>query len=215
MFSRPATPTWFRSIPSTSCLPRRPTARPRPAGQARSFFWSSTSSSSSSSPLDSPLSYTSFPQVPPDLSPLILAAVLHTTDSESEDDPTLPPPWTVVDLSAEGKGFGCLASRDLRRGERLLAERPLCIWPQGLSAEEANRLFKAMPEREQKIFMSLAKTEGEGLKGMDEILARRATNAFALSLPGSSKTFGFVFPVLARLNHSWYVVLPVIELLKL
>lgn len=99
-----------------------------------------------------------------------------------------------------------MAARDLARGELLVAERPLCVWPQGLSGVQAQELFSQMGEREQKVFMQLAVTEGEGSKGMGEILARRATNGFAVQLPlggNGPRTVSMVFPKIARLNHSW------------
>lgn len=42
---------------------------------------------------------------------------------------------------------------------------------------------------------------------MDEILARRATNGFAVQIPptpvSGPTTVGMVFPRIARINHSW------------
>lgn len=78
------------------------------------------------------------------------------------------------------------------------------------------------------MFLELARTEGEGeVKELDEIRAIRATNGFAVELPGGGKTASMVFPSefscsaasrafeivetddvvslaeIARINHSW------------
>lgn len=172
---------------------------PKPAQPPlrRTFFWSS-----SAPPLApvAELASSSIPSTASDLLLPLLAALLLSSDSE---DPSPVPPWTPTDLSSSGKGIGCLAKRDLRRGELLIAERPLCVWPRDLSEELAKELFEAMGVKEQAVFMALAKSDGLRL---DEVRARRSTNGFAIALPGSGKVVGMVFPQIARINHSWCVV---------
>jgi len=110
----------------------------------------------------------SIPHVDPSLLPVLFAIILtilapaHTDEGEDEDgnDTLHNPPWVVTDFSADGKGFGAVAARDIHLGERLIAERPVCVWPQGLSPQKANELFEVMDPHAQKVFMELARTEG-------------------------------------------------------
>lgn len=109
----------------------------------------------------------SIPHVAPDLLPVLFAILLSAIGSESlpdedEDgnDTLHSPPWTVTDFSSAGKGFGAVAKRDLQPGERLIAERPLCVWPQGLNPDSAKALFEQMSDKAQRVFMDLARTEG-------------------------------------------------------
>lgn len=81
----------------------------------------------------------------------------------------------------------------------MIAERPICVWPQGLSEAQAKVLFEQMGEQEQRMFMQLSRTEGDGpVQALDDIRAIRATNGFSIQLPGSGLTAGMVFPRLAR-----------------
>ena len=69
-----------------------------------------------------------YPEIEPTILPFVLAVVLSATAANEliESD------WyTVTDLRAEGKGLGAIARKDIPRGTKLLAERPLAIWPQG------------------------------------------------------------------------------------
>ncbi|KAI5474602.1 hypothetical protein MNV49_002756 [Pseudohyphozyma bogoriensis] len=88
-------------------------------------------------------------------------------------------------------------------GELLVAERPLCVWPQGLTPEGINELYSALSPRQQSVFMSLATNEQKEREGMDPLLARRGTNGFSVTLPVGGRTVGMVFPSIARINHSW------------
>lgn len=173
-------------------------ATPRHAGPSfalpstRRTFWSSSSSA-----VDTPLELASshIPSISDGFLPLVLAVVLAAT-STSDDDEAPPSPWTVERTS---KGFGAFASRPIARGELLIAERPLCIWPQGLSQEQAQELFNKLSPKEQKVYLALSRTEGDGpVQELDEIRAIRATNGFAITLPGSGSTAAFVFPRVAR-----------------
>ncbi len=125
----------------------------------------------------------SIPHVDPSLLPVLFAIILsvlapaHSDDGEDEDgnDTLHNPPWTVVDFSNDGKGLGAVAARDIAPGERLIAERPVCVWPQGLSADKARQLFGQMDERAQRVFMQLARTEGR--KSLPRGEGRRAGGA--------------------------------------
>lgn len=147
----------------------------------------------------------SIPHVADSLLPILFAVVLAAGSGDEED--AQPPPWTVrsteVQVGRRGekasKGAAAFASRPLQRGELLIAERPICCWPQGLSEEQARELFEQLGEKEKKVYLALSRTEGDGpVKDLDEIRAIRATNGFALQLPGSSTTAGFVFPSESR-----------------
>ncbi|GAA5962368.1 hypothetical protein JCM21900_005097 [Sporobolomyces salmonicolor] len=195
--ARACRPALARPIASSKPSPAVPVLR-------RTFFWSSSSSSAAAGATD--LASSSIPQVSSDLLPLLFGVVLASAVSSDDAEPEASPPWKVE--SKGDKGYGAIAARDIAMGERLIAERPLCIWPQGLSEAQARELFEAMGKQEQDMFMQLARTEGEGpVKQLDEIRARRATNGFAIALPpvpgfSGSKTVAMVFPKIARINHS-------------
>lgn len=190
--------------------PLRTTPRAVPAAR-RSFFWSSSSSSAAAASATD-LAANHVPSVAPDLLPLLFGVLLaHAAVDESDDEKTLhSPPWRVESFG--DKGFGAVAARDIKRGERLISERPLCCWPNNLSADEAQRLFDAMSEPEQRAFMALAKTEGSGgVSNLDEIRARRATNGFSIPLPAADgslmgRSVAMVFPKIARLAFSFSLV---------
>ncbi|BGP04067.1 SET domain-containing protein [Rhodotorula toruloides] len=192
-----------------ACRPRitplKTTPRAVPAAR-RSFFWSSSSSSAAASATD--LAANHVPSVAPDLLPLLFGVLLaHAAIDESDGEKTLhSPPWKVESFG--DKGFGAVAARDIKRGERLISERPLCCWPNNISADEAKRLFDLMSEQERAAFMALARTDGSGgVTNLDEIRARRATNGFSIPLPAADGTMmgesvAMVFPKIARINHS-------------
>ncbi|SCZ96498.1 BZ3500_MvSof-1268-A1-R1_Chr8-2g10237 [Microbotryum saponariae] len=178
-------------------------------------FWSSASStatgaasaaaSSSTSSLPFLSTFTStfseIPSIAPDVFPLLLAVLLTTLD---EDDPSssLTPPWTVLPTSS-GSGYGAFASSSLNLGQLLIAERPLCIWPQGLSEQEAQKLFDRLTDDKKKVYLSLAgegSKEGDGDGPTDRVRAVRATNGFGIELPesgGIGIVVGMVFPKIA------------------
>ncbi|KPV72814.1 uncharacterized protein RHOBADRAFT_55493 [Rhodotorula graminis WP1] len=200
----------FRAAART-CRPRvRPTTRTAPPAFRRSFFWGSSSSSSSSASSAADLGSAHVPAVAPDLLPLLWGVVVSQAayDDDQDEDQLTSPPWEVREFG--DKGAGAVASRDIAMGELLIAERPLCIWPQGLNADEAKKLFDALSPREQDVFMQLSPgTDSEGLvQRLDEVRARRATNGFSIPLPPVSgvtaggRSVGCVFPKIARLNHS-------------
>ncbi|GAA5957351.1 hypothetical protein JCM8115_006965 [Rhodotorula mucilaginosa] len=185
-----------------------------PLSSRRRLFWgasagaaSSSAGAASTAAASANLAANHVPSVAADLLPLVFGVVLaHAAiDEEGDDERLTSPPWKVESFG--GKGSGAVASRPIERGERLIAERPLCIWPNNLSEEEARRLFEAMSPTEQKVFMDLARTEGTGAVGnLDDIRAKRATNGFSIPLldaQGASKgVAGMVFPKIARINHS-------------
>ncbi|SGY89646.1 BQ5605_C039g11761 [Microbotryum silenes-dioicae] len=178
-------------------------------------FWSSASStatgaasaaassSTSSLPFLFPLTstFSEIPSIAPDVFPLLLAVLLTTLD---EDDPSssssLTPPWTVLPTSS-GSGYGAFASSSLTLGQLLIAERPLCIWPQGLSEQEAQKLFDRLTDDKKKVYLSLAgevSKEGDGDGPRDRVRAVRTTNGFGIELPESGGiVVGMVFPKIA------------------
>ena len=195
----------FRAAART-CRPRaRPASYNAPPAFRRSFFWGSSSSSApASSAAD--LASSHIPAVAPDLLPLLWGVVVYNAaaDDDQDEDKLTSPPWEVREFG--DKGAGAVASRDIAMGELLIAERPLCIWPQGLNADEAKKLFDALSPREQEVFMQLSPgTDSEGLvQRLDEVRARRATNGFAIPLPAvpgvtaGGRAVGCVFPKIAR-----------------
>ncbi|KAM0750702.1 hypothetical protein T439DRAFT_325754 [Meredithblackwellia eburnea MCA 4105] len=160
----------------------------------RQFFWSATA------PVIPTFPATSVPSTAPTLLVPLLASLLYSSE---EEEPIVNPPWEPRSLSAVGKGIGVFPTRDLAAGTLLIAERPLCVWPQGLSEEQAQNLFDNMAELEQKKFMALDAGNGKQM-GLGEVRGRRATNGFEVHLPGrgGGKAVGMVFEKIARVNHS-------------
>lgn len=126
------------------------------------------------------------------------------------------PPFTV--RSVPNKGLGAFADRPIQRGEVLIAERPLLVWPTKLSLEEAQRSIAALTPNARNLYLSLANAAEPSMR-MDPIMAIRATNGFTVELPplpdslepaeasalpaGEAPTSAsFIFPKIARINHS-------------
>lgn len=160
-----------------------------------------------------------FPQIADELLPIIMAIVLYTTQHSSEDDSSglasAPAdhqvPMEVVEVGS-GRGKGCLASRDIKRGEVIISEWPLLVWPQNLDPKRAKELVDDLTPKASKVFWSLANAKPE----LDPPRAVRATNAFGVELPtvppelvstyrqakSNAKLASFLFPKIARINHS-------------
>ena len=100
----------------------------------------------------------------------------------------------------------------------LLAERPLLVWPTKLSLAEAQRSIAALTSNARNLYLSLANAAEPSMQ-MDPIMAIRATNGFTVELPplpdswqpadasafpeeGPPKSASFIFPKIARINHS-------------
>ncbi|GAA5856639.1 hypothetical protein JCM9279_006016, partial [Rhodotorula babjevae] len=204
----------FRAAART-CRPRaRPASYSTPPAFRRTFFWSGGSSSSSSASSAADLASSHVPAVAPDLLPLLWGVVVSQAayDDDQDEDKLTSPPWEVREFG--DKGAGAVASRDIAMGELLIAERPLCIWPQGLNADAAKKLFDALTPREQEVFMQLSPgTDSEGLvQRLDEVRARRATNGFSIPLPpvpgvtAGGRSVGCVFPKIARSPNATQVM---------
>ncbi|GAA6009933.1 hypothetical protein JCM10207_002163 [Rhodosporidiobolus poonsookiae] len=178
------------------------------------FGFPSSSSSSSSSSLSSlpDLSSSSIPSVDPSLLPLLFGVVLAnavTSDDDNAEQALHSPPW-VVRSSSPGAGLGAFATEDIDLGRLLIAERPLCAWPNGIGQAEARELFDRMSDRQKEVFMSLT-DGGEATQGrLDEIRVRRACNGFSLPVPGvdgsEGKNVGFVFPKIASTPNATQVM---------
>ncbi|KAM0787131.1 hypothetical protein ACM66B_006383 [Microbotryomycetes sp. NB124-2] len=168
-----------------------------PSSAGRRSFWSASSAAATTTA--AVLGPNAVPHVGEALLPVILAVVLasNSTD-EDEQVAKKQTPWTV---EATSKGQGAFASRDISRGELVIAERPVCIWPQGLSEQQARELFEGMDEPAKKAYLALSRDEAIA-QDLDEIRAIRATNGFAVQLPLGLGIAAMVFPKIARLNHS-------------
>ncbi|KAK4056070.1 hypothetical protein OIO90_002801 [Microbotryomycetes sp. JL221] len=158
-------------------------------------FWSSSSASTSVAATATELGSNSVPHVSDTLLPIILAVVLAsnaTDDDEANANERVP--WSVETTL---KGQGAFASRQISRGELIVSERPVCIWPQGLSQQQAKDLFDKMDAQSQKAYMALSRDDAIA-KELDDIRAVRATNGFAVQLPLGLGTAAMVFPKIAR-----------------
>jgi hypothetical protein len=114
------------------------------------------------------------------------------------------------------KGLGAIAKKALQRGEVIITERPLAVWPTQLNAQQAQELVGCMTPSAKKAYMSLANAS-EPSSQLDPILGIRATNGFNVELPqipanlipagifqskNHASTASFIFPRIARINHS-------------
>lgn len=163
------------------------------------------------------------PQVASELLPRLFSILF----SARQDLPVLPSaPFRTVPIPS--KGLGSIATRPIARGELLISEPPLVVWPQGITAETARAHIDALSPEGRELFWGLGNGGPEGSK-LDEVLAIRATNGFAVELPpveahiplvnatgepearldadeNLPKVASMIFPRIARLNHSWYVL---------
>lgn len=121
-------------------------------------------------------------------------------------------PYTVDEMP--GKGKGATASRYIARGEVIISERPLLVWPSQLDASRARELIDGLTEPARKAYLSLANASEPG-SNLDPILGIRATNGFSVELPSlpdklvpatllapRPSVASFIFPDIARINHS-------------
>lgn len=161
-------------------------------------------------------------QIAPDLLPLFAALLLANRSSQDDDDDDREEqkrPFKVTEIPS--KGLGAIATRDIRRGEVLIRERPLVVWPSELSAEQARALVGNLTPSARKAYMSLANASSASSSSskLDPILGIRATNGFNVELPSidprqtpaellvgdlasRNRTASFVFARIARINHS-------------
>ena len=100
-----------------------------------------------------------------------------------------------VDSSPTAIGQGAFAVRSIQRGEVILTDAPLVIWPTELSAERANALLDELTPTARRTFDSLADARPAGSSyvaresdaadcpSLDPVLGRRGTNGFNVALP--------------------------------
>lgn len=161
-------------------------------------------------------------QVSTDLLPLLFAILLAAQSQQEEEDgdhDSEPNSKLFTVKAVSDKGLGAFAKRDIARGEVIIRERPLFIWPTSLDATTARGLVEQLSPSARQAFFSLANAAEPDSK-LDEVLAIRATNAFAVQLPPLPNkmvpagpllppnattlpsTASFIFPRIARINHS-------------
>jgi len=164
------------------------------------------------------------PQVSADLLPLLFAILLASQQDRDEQEQgnshSDPSAKLFTVKSVSDKGLGAFASRDIARGEVIITERPLFIWPTKLDAATAHELVAQLTPSAKNAFFGLANA-ADPTSQLDPILAIRATNAFAVELPPLPRgtipagnllppnatttlptTASFIFPRIARINHS-------------
>lgn len=156
------------------------------------------------------------PHIAPSLAPLIVALLLlhaHSDSDEGQEAFTedLPlsrnVPYYVRELKEAGRA--AFAARDMRKGEVVITDSPLLIWPQGMTPEEAEDLYAQLTPRAREVFDGLVNSM-DAKKGLGEVLGRRATNGFAVSVPevpeeakaandlSAAKRVSFLYPKCVR-----------------
>ena len=126
------------------------------------------------------------PSIAPELLALILAIVLASRD----DDQAAGPSEAVsrgempyrVGASPTAVGQGAFAVRAIQRGEVIVTDAPLVIWPNELSAERANTLLDELTPAARRAYEALADARPPE-STLDPILSRRGTNGFNVALP--------------------------------
>ncbi|KAF9903700.1 hypothetical protein EC991_003427 [Linnemannia zychae] len=104
---------------------------------------------------------------------------------------TLPQCYVLKD--APGKGMGMFATRDIKRGECILSEKPLVYASQNLI--KTQRAIDAMPEDDKKAFFALHNIHFD----VSTALGIVRTNGLPL---GPDAVDCAVYKVLSRVNHS-------------
>jgi hypothetical protein len=99
------------------------------------------------------------------------------------------PPWEVRNIP--GRGNGLFATRELKRGDFILADTPMGVWNSdaffadyGLGYKYLRKSFENLPEESKRIFLRTA-AHNPG----DPIMERINTNAFAGEFEGASHFF--------------------------
>lgn len=129
-------------------------------------------------------SATFLPLIHFDLLPYICAILLYAR--KDDESPPLSPddsgllPYTV--RSTDGRGKGAFASETLARGDVILSEQPLIIWPPGLDAKAANKSIAEMTPDAREVFESLVNSQPTTSK-LDPALGIRGSNGFDVQLP--------------------------------
>ncbi|RDI89529.1 hypothetical protein Vi05172_g108 [Venturia inaequalis] len=123
-------------------------------------------------------------------------AIFHDPSLSKTANSVFEAPYEIRKL--HGRGFGLIANRTVRRGEKIFAHTPVVIAQAILETElEEEELFglhrvavERLPERSRGLFMAL-----HGHFGGDAVYDRFSTNAFNVF------DFAAVFPETARMNH--------------
>ena len=106
------------------------------------------------------------PSIAPELLALILAIVLASRDDDQAGGPAEPVSRGEmayrVDSSPTAIGQGAFAVRSIQRGEVIVTDAPLVIWPTELSAERANALLDELTPAARRAFDSLADARPAG-----------------------------------------------------
>ena len=106
--------------------------------------------------------------------------------------------WTAFSVvPIPGKGFGCIATRDIEQGERILAEAPMIV--QGAGMPPLAEVVGALSSHERQRFFDLAQnsTRFGDVKTPAGIVA---TNG--IPFREGARQLGGVFPTASRLNHA-------------
>ena len=104
-------------------------------------------------------------------------------------------PFAIVPIA--GKGFGCVALRDIDAGERLYAEEALVVTGVGEPALEES-VARLAPKDRERFFALAQNAERFGERKTAEGIV--ATNA--IPFRAGSRRLGGLFATLSRLNHS-------------
>lgn len=158
------------------------------------------------------------PYISDSLLPIITAIILFARKDNETSQVTEEVPLEVLSVPEKG-GQGAFASRNIGRGEIIITEAPLVVWPSDLSEAQASELFEGMTPSAQALYKSLANAQPSD-STLSAILAIRATNGFTVQLPpipsGTASSLAqqdyishrnpshasFIFPRISRINHS-------------
>eukprot|EP00392_Amoebophrya_sp_AT5.2_P002398 g2403.t1 len=133
-------------------------------------------------------------------------------DKRAEADCVVTPCYTIAEVPGQNKGRGLIATRDIKRGELIIAEKPVLFAPgtTGFSAvlarksweERLQRDFLRLPAERQRDVMQLH-DKAAGAGGADKTTKTLAGIFATNGLPqGVGSTDGVLCLTISRANHS-------------
>ena len=98
--------------------------------------------------------------------------------------------------SPAGKGLSMFATRQIKRGELIIAEKPLFTYQQGVDANTLNKIMSKLSASDSEKFFQLADCHTPNAK---TAIGITLTNSLPLGNGSSSRG---IFPIISRICHS-------------
>ena len=98
--------------------------------------------------------------------------------------------------SAIGKGLGLFATREIKRGDLIIAEKPLFTYDQDADTRALNKIVSKLSASDRDMFFQLADCHTLNSKSVQGITL---TNSLPL---GTGASLRAIFPIISRICHS-------------